>query len=131
MLELADVFRQYGEAFLKRWGHTVSSQQRKALRDIGACPIYGRLSKPSKKAWLQEPANSIRVNNRIGNFAGRKKSIKRRPKAPLIYGRKNSGKCTTTGGVLMDSMTSRELLEELSEILRKRFGNFSRRRVCR
>jgi hypothetical protein len=34
---VADVFRQYGEAFLKRWGHTVSSQQRKALRDIGAC----------------------------------------------------------------------------------------------
>jgi hypothetical protein len=36
-LEAADVFRKYGEAFLKRWGHTVSSQQRKALRDIGAC----------------------------------------------------------------------------------------------
>jgi len=36
-LEVADVFRQYGEAFLKRWGHTVSSQQRKALRDIGVC----------------------------------------------------------------------------------------------
>jgi len=36
-LEVADVFRQYGGAFLKRWGHTVSSQQRKALRDIGVC----------------------------------------------------------------------------------------------
>src|ERR1017187_130124 len=36
-IEVADVFRQYGEAFLKRWGHTVSPQQRKALRDIGAC----------------------------------------------------------------------------------------------
>jgi hypothetical protein len=36
-LEVADVFRQHGEAFLKRWGHTVSPQQRKALRDIGAC----------------------------------------------------------------------------------------------
>ena len=36
-LEVADVFRQYGEEFLKRWGHTVSPQQRKALRDIGAC----------------------------------------------------------------------------------------------
>jgi hypothetical protein len=36
-LEVADVFRQYGEAFLKRWGHTVSPRQRKALRDIGAC----------------------------------------------------------------------------------------------
>jgi hypothetical protein len=34
---VADVFRQYGEAFLQRWGHTVSPQQRKALRDIGAC----------------------------------------------------------------------------------------------
>jgi hypothetical protein len=36
-LEVADVFRQYGEKFLERWGHTVSSQQRKALRHIGAC----------------------------------------------------------------------------------------------
>ena len=34
---MADVFRQYGEAFLKRWGHTISPPQRKALRDIGAC----------------------------------------------------------------------------------------------
>jgi Putative transposase/Transposase zinc-binding domain len=36
-LEVADVFRQHGPGFLKRWGHTVSPQQRKALRDIGAC----------------------------------------------------------------------------------------------
>ena len=36
-LEVADVFRQHGEAFLKRWGHTLSPQQRRALRDIGAC----------------------------------------------------------------------------------------------
>ena len=36
-LEVADVFRQHGEEFLKQWGHTLSLQQRKALRDIGAC----------------------------------------------------------------------------------------------
>ncbi len=36
-LEVADVFRQYGERFLSRWGHTVSPAQRKALHDIGAC----------------------------------------------------------------------------------------------
>jgi hypothetical protein len=36
-LEVADVFRQHGEEFLERWGHTVSPQQRKALRDIAAC----------------------------------------------------------------------------------------------
>jgi len=36
-LEVADVFREHREEFLKLWGHTVSSQQRKALRDIGAC----------------------------------------------------------------------------------------------
>ena len=36
-LEVADVFRQHGEEFLKRWGNIVSPQQRKALRDIGAC----------------------------------------------------------------------------------------------
>jgi hypothetical protein len=36
-LEVADVFREYGEEFLKQWGHTVSPAQRKALRDIVAC----------------------------------------------------------------------------------------------
>ena len=36
-LEVADVFRQYGERFLSRWRHAVSAVQRKALHDIGAC----------------------------------------------------------------------------------------------
>ena len=36
-LEVADVFREHREEFLKLWGPTLSSAQRKALRDIGAC----------------------------------------------------------------------------------------------
>lgn len=36
-LEVADVFRQHGQAFLDRWGDGLSPQQRKAFRDIGAC----------------------------------------------------------------------------------------------
>jgi len=36
-LEVADIFRQHGEEFLKQWGRTVSPQQRKALRDIAIC----------------------------------------------------------------------------------------------
>ena len=36
-LEVADVVRQYQGEFLAQWGHTVSPQQQKALRDIGAC----------------------------------------------------------------------------------------------
>ena len=36
-LEVADVFRQYGQEFLERWGHTLSHQQRRVLRDIVAC----------------------------------------------------------------------------------------------
>jgi hypothetical protein len=36
-LEVADVFRQYGKKFQSRWGHTLSPQQRKAMRDIGIC----------------------------------------------------------------------------------------------
>jgi hypothetical protein len=35
--EVADVFRQHGQEFLDCWGHVLSPQQRKALRDIGAC----------------------------------------------------------------------------------------------
>ena len=36
-LEVADIFRQHGQEFLKRWGDVLSPQQRKAFRDIGAC----------------------------------------------------------------------------------------------
>ncbi len=36
-LEVAEVFRRYGDRFLNRWGHTVSPEQRKALHDIVIC----------------------------------------------------------------------------------------------
>ena len=36
-LEVADVVREHQGEFLAQWGHTVSPQQHKALRDIGAC----------------------------------------------------------------------------------------------
>ena len=36
-LEVADVFRAHQQDFLQRWGHVVSRQQRKVLRDIGLC----------------------------------------------------------------------------------------------
>ena len=36
-LEVAEVFRQHGDAFLDRYGGTLSSEQRRALRDIAAC----------------------------------------------------------------------------------------------
>jgi hypothetical protein len=36
-LEVADVFRDHGDAFLDRYGNTLSPEQRRALRDIAAC----------------------------------------------------------------------------------------------
>ena len=36
-LEVADVFRAFQEQFFERWGHALSHQQRKVLRDIGLC----------------------------------------------------------------------------------------------
>jgi hypothetical protein len=36
-LEVADVFHVHQNQFLQRWGHVLSDQQRKALRDIGRC----------------------------------------------------------------------------------------------
>jgi hypothetical protein len=36
-LEVADVFHAHQNQFLQRWGHVLSDQQRKALRDIGRC----------------------------------------------------------------------------------------------
>jgi hypothetical protein len=36
-LEVADVFRTYGDDFLAQWGHVLSRGQRKAFNDIRAC----------------------------------------------------------------------------------------------
>jgi len=36
-LEVADVFRQHAQEFFARWGHTLSTVQRKVFRDICAC----------------------------------------------------------------------------------------------
>src|ERR1700754_198841 len=36
-LEVADVFHAHQNQFLQRWGHALSDQQRKVLRDIGQC----------------------------------------------------------------------------------------------
>jgi hypothetical protein len=36
-LEVADIFRNYGDGFLAQWGHVLSRQQRKAFHDIRVC----------------------------------------------------------------------------------------------
>jgi hypothetical protein len=36
-LEVGDVFRTHGDAFLERYGGTLSAEQRRALRDVAAC----------------------------------------------------------------------------------------------
>lgn len=36
-LEVADVFREHGHAFLEQYGDTLSPERRRALRDIAAC----------------------------------------------------------------------------------------------
>jgi hypothetical protein len=36
-LEVADVFRQHEQEFLRRWGHRLNASQRRAFRDIRAC----------------------------------------------------------------------------------------------
>ena len=36
-LEVADVFRAYGDDFLTRWGHVLSREQKKAMKDIRNC----------------------------------------------------------------------------------------------
>ena len=37
MLEVADVFRQYGDAYLGRFGRTMPPSHRRALSDICDC----------------------------------------------------------------------------------------------
>jgi len=62
-LEVAEVFRQYGERFLSRWGHTVSASQRKALHDLGACrtaALGGRVEQCDSCAHRVVAFNSCR-----------------------------------------------------------------------
>jgi len=62
-LEVAEVFRQYGERFLSRWGHTVSASQRKALHDLAACrtaALGGRLEQCASCAHRVVAFNSCR-----------------------------------------------------------------------
>ena len=62
-LEVAEVFRQYGERFLNRCGHTVSASQRKALSDLGACrtaALGGRLEQCDSCAHRVIAFNSCR-----------------------------------------------------------------------
>ena len=40
-LEVADVFHAHQDEFLQRWGHALSDQLRKVLRDIGLCRTAG------------------------------------------------------------------------------------------
>jgi hypothetical protein len=62
-LEVAEIFRQYGERFLSRWGHTVSASQRKALHDLAACrtaAMGGRLEQCDSCAHRVVAFNSYR-----------------------------------------------------------------------
>jgi hypothetical protein len=46
-LEVADVVRQHGAAFLARYGPTLSGEQHRALRAIGLCrtaPLGGHIT---------------------------------------------------------------------------------------
>ncbi len=36
-LEVAEIFRRYGDAFLDQYGETLRPEQRRALSDIAAC----------------------------------------------------------------------------------------------
>ena len=53
-LEVADVFRQYGERFLSREGRKVSLRQRRAPRDTGA------------RGTARRPLDFARVENDTG-----------------------------------------------------------------
>ena len=43
MLEVAEIVRLHGEAYLRQYGSSLSSVQKRALRDISACrtPLLG------------------------------------------------------------------------------------------
>ena len=46
-LEVADVVRQYGEAYLARYGSTLSTEQHRALRAIAVCRPICKLASSS------------------------------------------------------------------------------------
>ena len=46
-LEVAEVIREHGDAFLAQYGDTLTDTQRKALRDLAACRT-ATLSRPCR-----------------------------------------------------------------------------------
>ena len=95
-LEVADVFRPYGERFLSRWGHAVSAVQRKALHDLGACrtaALGGRVEECDSCAHRVIAFNSCRnrhwpkcqANARHRWIEARRREILPTPYAHLVF----------------------------------------------
>lgn len=62
-LEVADVVRQHGEAFLNRYGHTLCGAQLRALRAIELCrtaPLGGHLTQCDRCGHQEQAYNSCR-----------------------------------------------------------------------
>jgi hypothetical protein len=62
-LEVADVFRAHGDAFLDRYGETLSSEQRRALSDIMDCrtaALGGHVERCDRCGYQQVAYNSCR-----------------------------------------------------------------------
>ena len=62
-IEVADIIRQYGEAFLARYGHTLNGTQHRALRAIELCrtaALGGHLIQCDQCAHQEQAYNSCR-----------------------------------------------------------------------
>ena len=65
-LEVADVFRAYGDDFLTRWGHVLSRPQKRAFDDIRACrtaALGGHLDQCDQCGHCAISYNSCRNRN--------------------------------------------------------------------
>jgi hypothetical protein len=61
--EVADIFRQHGEAFLDRFGHAISHEQRRVLHDITVCrtaALGGHVEQCDRCGHQQVAYNSCR-----------------------------------------------------------------------
>jgi aminoglycoside phosphotransferase family enzyme len=62
-IEVADVFRQHGDAFLERYGDATSHEQRRVLRDVAICrtaALGGHVEECDRCGHRQVAYNSCR-----------------------------------------------------------------------
>ena len=104
-LEVADVFRAHGDAFLDRYGDTLSPEQRRVFRDIMACrtaALGGHVERCDRCGHQQIAYNSCRNRHCPKCQATAAAAVDGGPRSRVVAGRIFSCRLYPAGGARPD-----------------------------